>query len=114
MCRVSSWSSQTGSPRKAKPAKGLTILADTEAPVQTNSAVSADRNLAASKRMGSVRFAEHLQPDSPTGSFTGAVHIRAAPSVASLNDMLLSTFSNRSRCRVTDPAPSMSNVMVHA
>ncbi|DBB09723.1 TPA: hypothetical protein ACH3X3_001361 [Trebouxia sp. C0006] len=74
MRRVNSWSSLTGSPKKAKPGKGLTILADTEAPVQPNSAGSpVDRDLMATKRLGSVRFAaDHLQPDSPSGlSLTG-------------------------------------------
>lgn len=68
--RVSSWSSLTGSPRKGKSAKGLTILADTEAPVQAGSAASpVERELSAPKRLGSVRFAaDHLQPDSPSGS----------------------------------------------
>ncbi|DBA82715.1 TPA: hypothetical protein ACH3X1_006948 [Trebouxia sp. C0004] len=66
MRRVNSWSSLMGSPKKAKPGKGLTILADTEAPVQSESAASpVDRDLMAPKRLGSVRFAaDHLQPDS--------------------------------------------------
>ncbi|DBA72665.1 TPA: hypothetical protein ACH3X2_010406 [Trebouxia sp. C0005] len=70
MRRVNSWSSLTGSPKKSKPGKGLTILADTEAPVQSDSAASpVDRDLMATKRLGSVRFAaDHLQPDSPSGS----------------------------------------------
>lgn len=69
--RVNSWSSLTGSPKKSGSGKGLTILADTDAPVQPDSAAgsSADRDLAATKRLGSVRFAApHLQPDSPSGS----------------------------------------------
>ncbi len=68
--RVNSWSSLTGSPKKAKPGKGLTILADTEAPIQSDSAASpVERDLMAPKRLGSVRFAaDHLQPDSPSGS----------------------------------------------
>lgn len=74
--RVNSWSSLTGSPKKSGSGKGLTILADTDAPVQPDSAAgsSADRDLAATKRLGSVRFAApHLQPDSPSGSsITGA------------------------------------------
>ena len=78
--RVNSWSSLTGSPKKAKPGKGLTILADTEAPVQPDSAGSpADRDLMATKRLGSVRFAaDHLQPDSPSGSsLTGMWQVSA-------------------------------------
>ena len=68
--RVNSWSSLMGSPKKAKPGKGLTILADTEAPVQSDSAGSpVERDLMAPKRLGSVRFAaDHPQPDSPGGS----------------------------------------------
>ncbi len=76
--RVSSWSSLTGSPKKAKPGRGLTILADTEAPVQSDSAASpVDRDLTGPKRLGSVRFAaDHLQPDSPSGSsLTGMWHV---------------------------------------
>ncbi len=77
--RVNSWSSLTGSPKKAKPGKGLTILADTEAPVQSDSAGSpVDRDLMAPKRLGSVRFAaDHLQPDSPSGSSITGIHGRS-------------------------------------
>lgn len=57
-----------GSPRKTKPSKALTIQADTEAPVQPDGMLDVDRDMSAPRRLGSVRFAQHLQPDSPTTS----------------------------------------------
>ena len=57
-----------GSPRKAKASKALTIQADTEAPVQPDGMLDVDRYMSAPRRLGSVRFAQHLQPDSPEPS----------------------------------------------
>ena len=55
-----------GSPRKSKASKALTIQADTEAPA--DGVLDPERDMAGPKRLGSVRFAQHLQPDSPTPS----------------------------------------------
>ena len=73
-CRVSSWSSMSGSPRKTKAGKALTIQANTDGPLQTNSTsvLDTDRDMAPPRRLGSVRFAQHLSPDAPsTPSVTG-------------------------------------------
>ena len=63
-----------GSPRKSKVGKALTIQANTEGPPQTASAavLDTDRDMAPPRRLGSVRFAQHLSPDAPsTPSVTG-------------------------------------------
>lgn len=65
-----------GSPRKSKVGKALSIQANTDAPLQTDSAavLDTDRDMAPPRRLGSVRFAQHLLPDAPsTPSVTGTI-----------------------------------------
>ena len=56
----------SGSSRKTKVNKALTIQADTETPVQSDCTFGVDREESAPRRLSSICFAQHLQPDSPT------------------------------------------------